>query len=384
MIRYLCIVVALYGTLCRAADNTHGLSLPPGFRITVFARIADARSLALASDGTVFVGTRRAGQVHALRDIDGDGRADRHWVLARGLQMPNGVAWHKGSLYVAETHRIWRYDAILKRLDKPPRPTLIYDRLPRWRHHGWRYLAVDPRGRLTVSVGAPCNVCRVPGTALILSMRRDGSDVRVIARGVRNSVGFDWHPVNGRLWFSDNGRDWLGDDEPADEINRLDRPGQHFGFPWCHGGDTPDPQFGKQRHCREFTPPALRLQAHTAPLGVRFYTGRQFPRRYHNTLFVAQHGSWNRSIPVGYRILALTLHRGKVVGKQVFASGWLRNDKIYGRPVDLLVMHDGSLLVSDDHAGLIYRISYQRSNRAMDSTCAVCGNISMTPALSRR
>ena len=346
--------------LASMADISHRLVLPPGFSASVYARVPDARSMTMADDGTVFVSTRRLGRIYALRDTNNDGRADQRFIVASGLTMPNGISWYRNHLYVAETHRIIRYNNITRALDKPASPVVIFNRLPTASHHGWRYMATGPDKRLTVAVGAPCNVCLIPNTALIYSMKHDGSDLKVIARGVRNSVGFDWHPLSGRLWFSDNGRDWLGDDLPRDEINRLDRPGQHFGFPWCHGNNTADPVFGKRKSCSSFTPPAAALQAHTAPLGIRFYTGQMFPARYRHQLFVAQHGSWNRSRKVGYRVLVLDIKNGKVINKQIFISGWLRNEKVYGRPVDLLVLKDGSMLVSDDYNGVIYRISYRR------------------------
>lgn len=335
------------------------ISLPDGFRIGYFATgLPDARSMALGEHGTLFVGTRRAGKVYALLDRDGDGRSDRRWLLADGLNMPNGIGFADGALLVAENHRITRFDAIESRLERPPAPRLVA-RLPERKPHGWRYLATGPDNKLYVSIGAPCNICDEPGFGEI--WRIDPADGRpqVIARGVRNSVGFDWDPASGDLWFSDNGRDWLGDDRPPDEINRLQRPGQHFGFPWCHGGDIPDPEFGQARSCAEFTRPVWRLGAHVAPLGIHFYRGSQFPGSYRGRLFVVEHGSWNRTEPVGYRIVTLQMKDGLPARETVFAAGWLGADgQVRGRPVDLLELPDGSLLVSDDKAGVIYRIAY--------------------------
>jgi glucose/arabinose dehydrogenase len=346
-----------------AAVELADIRLPTGFRIEVaVADVTDARSLALGARGTLFIATRRSGRVYAVTDRDGDGRFDPPRVLLDGLRMPNGIAFHEGALYVAENHRIVRYERIEQRLyqpsgDQPPEPRLLA-RLPTETHHGWRYLAFGPDGRLYVAIGAPCNICDEPGFATILRMRADGSEREVMAAGVRNSVGFDWQPETGELWFSDNGRDWLGDDRPPDELNRAPRPGLHFGYPYCHGGEIPDPLYGRARHCEEFTPPALQLGAHVAALGVRFYTGKQFPEAYRGQLFIAEHGSWNRSEPVGYRLGLARIEGERVVSYTPFAEGWLSPAGVSGRPVDLLVLPDGSLLVSDDHAGVVYRISY--------------------------
>ncbi|HKK13073.1 MAG TPA: PQQ-dependent sugar dehydrogenase [Gammaproteobacteria bacterium] len=336
------------------------IRLPPGFRITVFSdRVPGARSLALGSGGTVFVGTRGEGRVYALRDRNGDGRADRVFTVARGLDMPNGVAFRGGALYVAEVNRILRLDGIESRLADPPAPVVVRDDFPQERHHGWKFIAFGPDGRLYVPVGAPCNVCDAPGHGLIYRLGADGSDKQVYARGVRNTVGFDWNPATGTLWFTDNGRDWLGDDRPPDELNRAPRPGLHFGFPYCHGASLPDPDFGPGHRCAHYTPPAAELGAHVAALGMRFYTGGNFPSAYRDRIFIAEHGSWNRSRKVGYRVVTATVHDGRVEAVQPFATGWLQGQRAWGRPVDLLVMPDGALLVSDDQAGAIYRIVYR-------------------------
>ncbi|GAB6067361.1 sorbosone dehydrogenase family protein [Methylothermus subterraneus] len=347
-----------------ARDSLEAIKLPPGFKIELFARdVPDARSLALGEDGTVYVGSRTAGKVYALRDEDGDGLAERRYVIAEGLTMPNGVAVFQGDLYVAEVSRILRFKAIGRHLAEPPKAEVVIDTLPSDLWHGWKYLKVGPDGKLYFNVGAPCNVC-LPKDELYATLARvnpDGSGLEVFARGVRNSVGFDWHPKTRALWFTDNGRDWLGDDRPPDELNHAPKAGLHFGFPYCHGGDIPDPEYGKEAECREFTPPAWRFAAHVAPLGVRFYTGAQFPSVYQGQLFVAQHGSWNRSKPVGYRLVWLEFQDGRPVAEHVFAEGWLQPDgKVLGRPVDILELKDGSLLVSDDQRGVVYRISYSR------------------------
>lgn len=338
------------------------IRLPPGFTIGVYAdKLPGARSMALAADGTLFVGTRSEGKVYAVQDRNSDGRADRVLTLASGLNMPNGVAFRDGALYVAEVNRILRYDAIESRLDRPPRPVIVNDDFPPDAHHGWKFIRFGPDGLLYVPVGAPCNICEPDPAryAAIFRMRPDGTGLERFASGVRNTVGFDWHPVTGELWFTDNGRDWLGNERPPDELNHAPRPGMHFGFPYCHGKHIADPKFGTKRACGEFTPPALELGAHVAALGMRFYTGKQFPATYRNQIFIAEHGSWNRFPPSGYRITLVRLKDGWPNGYEVFAEGWLQFGLAWGRPVDLQVMPDGALLVSDDKAGAIYRIAYK-------------------------
>jgi len=351
------LLILLWSGFARA-DGLSGIRLPPGFQIEIAVTgVEGARSLALGDRGTLFIGTRRMGRVYAVTDRDGDGRFDQPRFLLEGLRMPNGIAFHQGALYVAENHRIVRYDRIEQQLEQPPEPVLLA-RLPTETHHGWRYLAFGPDRRLYVAIGAPCNICNEPGFGTIIRMQADGSGREVMAAGVRNSVGFDWQPGSDVLWFSDNGRDWLGDDLPPDELNRAPKPGLHYGYPYCHAGDIADPEYGDERPCREFTPPALKLGAHVAALGVRFYSGEQFPAEYQGQLFIAEHGSWNRTEPVGYRIGLAYVEGDRVVSYAPFAEGWLGPDGVSGRPVDLLEMPDGSLLVSDDHAGVVYRISY--------------------------
>ena len=335
------------------------IKLPPGFEIRVFAdNVPSARSMALGPSGVLFVGTR-SDRVYAV-SYQGD-KATQVRVVASGLNMPNGVAFRDGALFVAEVSRILRFDGIAAKLDSPPRPAVVTDRFPGDRGHGWKFIRFGPDGWLYVPVGAPCNVCeRNPDRyALISRIRPDGSGYEVFARGIRNSVGFDWHPQTKELWFTDNGRDWLGDDLPADELNHAPRPGMHFGFPYCHQGDVPDPEFGR-RGCSEFTPPAVKLGPHVAALGMRFYTGSQFPAEYRDNIFIAEHGSWNRSSKIGYRVKRVVVEGGRAVRHEVFAEGWLQGRSAWGRPVDVQVMPDGALLVSDDEAGVIYRISYRK------------------------
>jgi glucose/arabinose dehydrogenase len=339
------------------------LTLPPGFHIEVYAGdVPNAREMALSPNGTLFVGTREDGRVFAVVDRNHDQKADEVITIARGLTRPNGVAFRDGALYVAEVNRITRYDGIESRLASPPKPVVVNERYPSDTSHGWKFIAFGPDGYLYVPVGAPCNTCeRLDDAryASITRMKPDGTGLEVYASGVRNSVGFDWNPADGHLWFTDNGRDELGDDVPPCELNHAAGRGQHFGFPYCHGGTIPDPEFGKKRTCGEFVAPAQALGAHVAPLGMRFYTGRMFPAPYRNRIFIAEHGSWNRSKKVGYRVVTVTLDGNRVVAHEPFATGWLQGEDEWGRPVDVLVMPDGALLVSDDRAGVIYRITYK-------------------------
>lgn len=363
MIRYLLYSLASLGLILDAAAGPLPLGqlrLPPGFTIELYAYpVPDARSMALGDQGTLFVGTRRKGRLYAVRDENGDGTADSIETIARKLNMPNGIAFHDGDLYVAENHRLVVYPNAETRLPALPKPRILRDDLPRERHHGWRYLGIGPDRRLYLSIGAPCNVCDEPGFAEIRSMNRDGGNERVEARGVRNSVGFDWHPESGELWFSDNGRDWLGDDAPPDELNRLGQRGQHFGFPYCHGGERLDPEFGEGKRCGDYVPPAARLQAHVAPLGVQFIRGNRLPGDYRHQLLVAEHGSWNRSSKVGYQVTLARIQDHRVVDYRPFITGWLQGEQAWGRPVAVLELPDGDLLVSDDAAGAIYRVHYE-------------------------
>ena len=343
------------------------LNLPPGFSIEVYAAdVPNARQMALSPNGTLFVSTRRAGNVYAVLDDDGDQSADRVLTLDDGLNMPNGVAFRDGALYVAEVNRVLRYDDIEANLETPPEPVVVNDAFPSDRAHGWKFIAFGPDGRLYVPVGAPCNICdneeETPIYATINSMNPDGSDLRTYARGIRNSVGFAWHPETDELWFTNNGRDRLGDTQPADTLNHAPEEGFHFGFPFCHQGDVQDPEFDT-RSCSEFRAPAQKLGPHVASLGMRFYTGDMFPAEYGNQIFIAEHGSWNRSDQVGhigYRITVATLDGDQVTDYSTFAEGWLDTaaNESWGRPVDVQVMPDGALLVTDDQVGAIYRITY--------------------------
>lgn len=339
------------------------LELPPGFQLELYAQVENARQMALGGKGTVFVGSRKAGKVHALVDDDGDYAVDRIYLIAEDLNMPSGIAYRDGDLYVAAVNRILRFDNIEKQLSDPPEPRVISDTLPDDEHHGWKYIAFGPDEFLYVPVGVPCNICLSPdgrhGT--ILKMSPDTGEHTIYARGVRNSVGFDWHPLTKELWFTDNGRDWLGDDLPPDELNHAPAQGLHFGFPYLHGAGVLDPEYGEQAEMDAYNKPVLEMGAHVAPLGMAFYTGRQFPTDYRGRVFIAEHGSWNRSRKSGYRVIAVKLNGNRVESVEPFISGWL-NDKeqsSWGRPVDIINMPDGSVLVSDDYADAVYRVTYR-------------------------
>jgi glucose/arabinose dehydrogenase len=361
MRRLLLLVFSLM-PLAAAADELplDRIRLPPGFAIELFARVDNARGMALGAENTLFVGSMRAGKVHAVK-FDAAYRVTQTHLVAEGLQLPVGVAFRDGALYVSAVSRILRFDDIEKKLASPPSPVTVRDDLPSETHHGWKFIAFGPDGKLYVPVGAPCNICEPDPVryANIMRMNADGSGREVFARGVRNTVGFAWHPETREMWFTDNGRDRLGDDMPPDELNRAPRAGMHFGYPYCHGGTLADPEFGKRRPCADFTPPARNLGPHVAALGMRFYTGAMFPPAYRNQVFIAEHGSWNRSTKIGYRVALVRLQDHRAVSYETFAEGWLQGESAWGRPADVLVLPDGSLLVSDDHAGAIYRITYK-------------------------
>jgi glucose/arabinose dehydrogenase len=332
------------------------VQLPPGFVIEEYADVPQARSLALGEKGTLFVSNRRGRSVYAV--VENDDGSTRTIELLSGMSTPNGIAFHEGDLYVAEIDRVFRYRDIEANLEDVPDGELLDIDLPSDSHHGWRYIGFGPDSKLYISIGAPCNVCEKYGYAQIIRVNPDGSGRETYASGIRNSVGFTWHPETGELWFTDNGRDMLGDDLPPCELNRAPRQGLHFGFPYCHGGELPDPQYGAARNCENYTPPVQKLGAHVAPLGVKFYTGEMFPKEFRHQVFIAEHGSWNRSKKIGYRISLVRLNGNEAVSYEPFAFGWLQGESVSGRPVDLMVKADGSLLVSDDFAGKIYRISY--------------------------
>lgn len=344
-----------------AADQlpTQRLSVPDGFKVETWAsEILDARMIREGDKGTIFVSSLFvANKVYAIVD-----RGDRREVkvVLDDTPLPNGLEFRDGSLYVATAKQILRLDDIENRLDDPPKPVVVYDGFPPSSQHGWKVLRFGPDGKLYAPIGAPCNICAPDDRhARIIRMNPDGAGVETVATGVRNSVGFDFDPRTGDLWFTDNQRDWISDDMPLDELNHVTRPGrQNFGFPYCHSGLMIDPDFGGARSCSEFTRPAALLGAHAAPLGMRFYTGRSFPEKYRGAIFIARHGPWNRALKEADVAVAYLNDAREVVTVEPFLTGFVQDNDYVGRPVDVHVMKDGSLLVSDDHNGALYRVSY--------------------------
>ena len=340
------------------------LKVPKGFKIEVFASgVANARSMREGDKGTVFVGSRLIDKVHAIVEKNGKREVK---VIASGLHRPNGLAFHNGTLYIAELSKISKIDKIEDNLDNPGKPTLVYDDLPKDEAHGWKFIAIGPDNKLYVPVGQPGNnVLHDSAHGQIRRINLDGTGAEVIARGVRNTVGFDWSPTTKDLYFTDNGRDWASEDVPEDELNRVTKVGQHFGSPYCHQGDFPDPEFGWGHSCDEFVKPVAKMGPHSASLGMRFYTGNMFPSEYKNAILVARHGSWNRSKKIGGDIVVVKLNKdGSVKSVEPFITGFIENNNYVGRPVDVLVMKDGSLLISDDFNGAIYRVTYGNAKTA--------------------
>ncbi|OAI21174.1 sorbosone dehydrogenase [Methylomonas lenta] len=362
------LLLMMFSSLCFAAKPEHEavlkqLHLPYGFKISIYADdVPNARQMAVSQQGIVYVGSQD-GNVYALEDKDGNGVAENRYILAQNLNLPNGVAYKAGALYVAEVNRIIRFDKIEANLENPLAPVVVFDQLPSTKHHGWKYIRFGPDGKLYSAVGAPCNICK-PEEEIYASLFRinaDGSGFQILADGIRNTVGFDWEPSTGHLFFNDNGRDYLGDDVPADELNQWTGSREHYGFPYCHAGNVPDKEFAQNKKCGQFKGPTWRYKAHVAPLGMRFYTGAQFPEQYHKQLLVAQHGSWNRSRPQGYQVALVKFSKGEPFSEQAFVSGWLTpSDEVLGRPVDIVQMPNGSLLISDDKLGVIYKVEYTK------------------------
>ena len=357
----LSLLLAVSSLPALAAPQLARLSLPKGFHIAVYSdQVPDAREIALGAKGTVFVGSSDAGKVYALTAGPGGVAADKVRVVASGLRDPIGVAFHHGDLYISAVSRIYVLRGIEQRLDAPPKPELVTDKLPTEGHHGGRFIAFGPDGQLYVPIGAPCNICDPgPDHGKLVRMHADGSGMEDVARGIRNTVGFDWQPGTKRLWFTDNGRDLMGDDMPSDELNEITQAGEHFGYPYCHQGDTLDPEFGRGKRCSDYVPPVLKLGAHVAPLGMRFYEGRQFPASYRGAIIVAEHGSWNRTQKSGYRVMTVRLAGRKVLSYEPLIAGFEQDERAWGRPVDVQPLPDGSLLVSDDLAGAVYRVTYK-------------------------
>ena len=335
------------------------LKLPKGFNLEVYAAgLTNARSLRVDDRGTVYVSTRLLGNVYAITGKNGKKEIK---TIATGLNSPNGIALHNGTLYIAEINKISKIDNVAGVLDNPPKPTVIYDDLPSDAPHGWKFLTVGPDNKLYFNIGAPCNICMPSDRhAQIRRINLDGSGVEVVARGIRQVVGMDWHPTMKVLYFTENQRDWLSEDQPQDKLNRLLHPGQdNFGFPYCGGGDIPDPQFGWGHSCDEFTKPIAQLGPHSAPLGMRFYSGKTFPKEYRNAIFIVRHGSWNKSRKIGGDVVVARLNAdGTVKSIEPFITGFLQDNNYVGRPVDIEWLKDGSMLLSDDYNGAVYRISY--------------------------
>lgn len=336
------------------------IKLPPGFKAEVWASgILDARGMREGDKGTVFVSSLFvAGKIYAVTSKGGKREVK---TIAEKLFLPNGIEFHKGALYVATPKDITRYDGIEDKLDSPPKPVMVYDKLPGDVPHGWKFIKIGPDGKLYVPIGAPCNICEPDvkkGYTSILRMNLDGSNVETVLTGMRNTVGFDWHPKTKELWFGDNQRDWLAEDMPVDELNRVTKPGQHFGFPYCHSGVMTDPQFGWGKDCKSYVKPALLIGPHAAPLGMRFYAGKMFPARYRNAIFLTRHGPWNKTEKYAADVVAVFIDAQGNAKMEPFLTGLVENNGYAGRPADVMVMKDGSLLVSDDHNGAIYRITY--------------------------
>ena len=369
---FLSVLAKSYPTGSELEELLNKISLPDGFKIDIYASdVENARSMTISPSGTVFVGNRKADNVFALMDNDKDGKVDKKYLITDKLiNMPNGVVFHNGDLYVAEVNKIWLFKDVEKNLEKiddvgyyPEEPILISDKFPSDKHHGWKYISIGPDNKLYVPVGAPCNICESKDEiySTITRMDLDGKNQEIYARGVRNTVGFTWHPETGEMWFTDNGRDMLGDNYPPCELNRVQVSGKHYGYPYCHGSDISDPEFGSKYPCDDFVKPVQNLGPHVAPLGVKFYDGNMFPDEYKGDIFIAEHGSWNRTKKIGYRITRVKIENNKSLGYEPFIDGWLEKEKndAWGRPVDIIFLDDGSMLISDDYANVIYRVTYE-------------------------
>jgi glucose/arabinose dehydrogenase len=343
------------------ADNLKNIKLPSGFTISVYASgLPEARQMAWGDKGTLFVGSFGATNVYAV--VDEGGRKTVKTIL-KGLNMPTGIAFRDGALYVVAIDKILRYDDAEANLDHMPEPKVVYSDMPSYLAHGWKYLVFDKEGWVYVPFGPPFNIGNPPSS--VSQVRRvdlKTGAAEIVALGVRNSVGGDIDPRTGQYWFTENARDWISDDKPSDKLNHITKVVEHFGYPFCHEGDLPDPKFAQGHKCSEFTPPVVKLGAHVAPLGMKFYTGNQFPAEYRNNIFIAEHGSWNRHKYQGGRIERVIVDpAGGKPKMETFASGWIKGDRDYtGRPDDVIVAKDGSILVSDDWAGAVYQISYKK------------------------
>ena len=375
LLKYLFIIylIFFFSFFIRAESNQNigKLNLPDGFEISIFAEeLESPRQITETDEGYVIVGSKKGDKIFALFDGDHDGYAETKLIIATGLKNPTGVTYHKGDLYFAEVEDIW----IIKNIDDwilsdktelPPVESYLSG-LPSETWHGFRHLRFGPDENLYIPIGVPCNVCIEPQTSdkrFAAIHRYENGELVMIADGVRNSVGIDWHPITKKLYFSDNGRDWLGDDSPSCELNIVDEEGSFFGFPYKHAKNIIDPEYGEliPSFGRKFIDPIAELGPHVAPLGIEFYDSYKFPDKYHNNLFIALHGSWNKyNGKSGYKVIMINLDKnGNYISQEDFITGWLENEDAWGRPVQPFVLSDGSMLISDDKYNVIYRVVYK-------------------------
>ena len=372
VIKYMLIIYLLYffSLYISADSNINKLFIPEGFEISIYAENLDSpRQLTETADGFIIVGSKNGDKIFALNDANNDGVAEQKILLANGLQNPTGVSFYKGDLYFSEIDKVWIIEDIDSWLSSDqenlPERSIFMDDLPSETWHGFKYLDFGPDGNLYIPVGVPCNICLEPQTKdkrfAAIHKYQDGKLITV-ADGVRNSVGFDWHPVTKKLYFSDNGRDWLGDDSPSCELNVVDKEGSFYGYPYKHAKNVIDPEFGKliPNLDKQLIDPIAELGPHVAPLGIAFYDNLKFPEKYRNSLFIALHGSWNRSKKSGYKVIFVKLDEdGNYISMEDFISGWLNDQSAWGRPVSPFIMSDGSMLVSDDKYNVIYKVQYK-------------------------
>lgn len=360
-------IIAMTGTAVQSQELDK-LVLPDGFSIEVYARVPNARQMSLSDNGTVYVGTRNraGGRIFAITDDNQDGKADDVVAITGGLNTPSGLTYHNGDLYIGAINRIYKISDIDNTFRDSPNPEIVTADLPTDTHHGWKFIEFGPDGLLYIPIGAPCNICEpAPIYASIHTMdvNNPAAGFKLYASGIRNTVGFDWDPITGDLWFTDNGRDAMGDEMPADELNRATGPGMHFGYPYIHQGDTPDPEYGRGKNPDDYVAPAQNLAPHAGAIGMAFYKGNMFPEKFKNSVIIAEHGSWNRTVEAGHTghmLTLVTLENGKATSYEPFITGFLQNNESWGRPSDVLELKDGSLLIADDEAGRVYRVTYNK------------------------
>lgn len=374
-VAYICLLLFSGGQSWGATSNDpllKDIKVPNGFNIEIYARAKGARSMVLSDKGTLFIGTGgfsdvdRQGRVWAVKDKNKDGKSDGVTAVAKGLKNPNGVAVYKGDLYIAEINRILRIKDIENNLDKTNKPEVFFSGLPSDRSHGWKYIAFGPDNKLYIPVGAPGNVVNTDCQngkkgkySRIFTFDLETKKLEEYVKGIRNTVGFDWHPKTGELWFTDNGRDNLGDNLPPDELNRVTQKGQHFGYPYRYGKNVRDGSAGSDcNKTKAYQPTTVDLNAHVAALGLTFYEGTKFPDKYKNQIFISEHGSWNRGSKIGYQVSLVTDKGNGKYSYEPFATGWLSGGRVSGRPVDVVNTLDGGLFVSSDKEGVIYKITY--------------------------